>query len=936
MIPFLKQTVRHYYPGDGNVSRKCFVFPNRRAMVFFRKYLCEEVASAGEPLLCPEMMTINDFFYAAAGARPTDRVTLLLKLYECYSALNPHAEPLDDFIFWGDVILNDFSDVDRYLVDARGIFTNVSDFKAIQDDFSWVEDEGQKEVIRRFARHFKGDESEESVKGRFLSVWNLLCPLYFNFREALESEGLSYEGMVYRSLAEAMKTSSAADVLKGKFPRSDSFVFVGLNVLSGCEKTVLKKLRDSRLAEFCWDYSSEMVKDPANRSSLFMEENTGEFPQAFELDPEGLPVPEFNIVSVPSAVGQAKYMSGLLEETSTAVVLPDETMLAPVLDSIPPEIRDINVTMGHPMSSSAFFGFFGALSSLQLHLRQKGDGWFFHHSGVQAIFADGIFRRCLDAEGKEKVEKIRSEMKYYVPAEDFTSHPLLKLIFTPVVKEPRTPGAAQVRDLALWLREVIAATAPSLAKDPPLDLDFAKACYNTLNQLASRSLDILPVTFIRLCSQILGSMSVPYNGEPLKGLQIMGPLETRALDFDNVIILSCNEGVFPRHSVSSSFIPPELRKGFGLPTYEMQDAVWAYYFYRLVQRASRVWLIYDSRTEGMQSGEESRYIKQLEYHFRVKVNRFVYKTPSVVPAEKEIEKTPPVMEKLSSVVYSPSSLNSYIECPARFYYSTVERLWKENEVAEELDRGMIGTVFHDVMKDIYEAAGEVVTAAYLEKAVRNIAGIREMVDEGIRGQLRSFEVSGRDLVYSRVIVRYVVQTIKRDIELIRDRNVEGIRILGLERNLVMDFCGYRLKGKLDRLDSVEPGKVRIVDYKTGTVTDDDVDINAGNAADIAERAFGAPSSKARPKIALQMEIYDMLAEAGGLLEGKEAVNSVYSMVRLFPDKVKEVARCPEFASETAGRLKALLDEINDPGKPFERKYDVEKCKQCDFKIICGR
>ncbi|MBQ6086786.1 MAG: PD-(D/E)XK nuclease family protein [Bacteroidales bacterium] len=936
MTPFLKQAARHFFTVDGGISRTCFVFPNRRAMVFFRKYLSEEVAAAGRPLVCPEMLTINDFFYEAAGARPTDRVTLLLTLYDCYKALNPRAESLDEFVFWGDVLLNDFSDVDRYLVDAKGIFTNVSDFKAIQDDFSWMEDGEQRKALRRFTDVFRGmdEDDADSVKGRFLSVWNILYPLYLRFRETLTAEGLSYEGMVYRTLAEKVVSCSAADVLKGRFPMSDRFVFIGLNVLSECEKTVLKKMKDASLAEFCWDYSSDMIKDPANKSSLFMGENLAAFKQAFELDPDGLGTPEINVVSVPSAVGQAKFLSGFISE-DTAVVLPDETMLTPVLNSLPPRIRDVNVTMGHPMSSSAFFGFFTALASLQMHLRLKGDEWYFHHTQVWNIFSSGILRQVVDDKGKELIKGIRDGLKYYVPAGEFSGHPLLSLIFTPVVTDPKSNDPGQVRSFALWLKRVVSSVAPLLAKDPPLELDFAKECYNTLNQLSARDLNILPVTFVRLCLQILSSVSVPYNGEPLRGLQIMGPLETRALDFKEVAILSCNEGVFPRRSVSASFIPPELRRGFSLPTYEFQDSVWAYYFYRLIQRADKVWLVYDSRTEGLVTGEESRYIKQLEYHFRIRLNRFVCKAPSDAAPVEDIVKTPEVMEKLSAVQYSPSALNGYLTCPAKFYYSTVERLWKEDEVAEELDQGMIGTVFHEVMRMIYHSAGKVATAGYLEGVLEDRPRIREMVDGEIRKQLRSFEVSGRDLVYSRVIVGYVVQTLRRDVELIGNRDSGGISIIGLEKNLTAEFEGYTLKGKLDRIDSVVPGEVRIVDYKTGKVGDNDVDIDAAKAVGVATKAFASGTSE-RPAIALQMEIYDILAEEEGYLKGVRAVNSVYSTVRLFTDKVKEVERCREFSDEVRTRLKVLLDEINDPDVPFGRVPDTRVCKNCDFKVICGR
>ncbi|MBQ8499451.1 MAG: hypothetical protein IJ495_02015, partial [Bacteroidales bacterium] len=295
MKPFLKQVADRYF-NEGDISDRCFIFPNRRSMVFFRKYLAEAAvsSSSGCPLLLPQMMTINDFFAKASGLMAADRITLLLELYDCYAALNPKAESLDDFIFWGDVILGDFDDVDKYLADPRQIFANVADYKQIQDTFSYLTDV-QRKALEAFVGHFRDDsgkltvnlDSEDpAVKERFLQIWNILQPLYDSFNRSLLEKGLAYEGMIYRSLASAEDMDFAG--MSGI-----RYVFVGLNALNECEKKVMKALKQRGMAEFCWDWYGEMVKDPKNRSSFFMSDNVEMFGQDIMLEAERKSAPEF-------------------------------------------------------------------------------------------------------------------------------------------------------------------------------------------------------------------------------------------------------------------------------------------------------------------------------------------------------------------------------------------------------------------------------------------------------------------------------------------------------------------------------------------------------------------------------------------------------------------------------------------------------------------
>ena len=990
MTPFLKQIAVHYYDSlKADAGKVLFIFPNRRSIAFFRKWLAESEKNdpLAVPLVMPGMLTMNDFFSRVSGTSAADKVSLLLELYGCYRKLNRNAEPLDDFIFWGDVILSDFDDTDKYLADPRRLYTNVADFKEIQDSYSYLT-ENQLEAIRHFIGHFrKGgkltvniESGEPGVKERFLMIWNLLYPLYEDFNKSLRSKNMAYEGMVYRSFAERLKTESAADILSSVFRETEKYVFVGLNALNECEKVTMRKMRDAGIAEFCWDYSSDMIRDRMNRSSMFMSENVREFPQAFEMDADMTDFrPDIRVMSVPSSVGQVKQIPEILKEIAamstegnlsevgkldiagadTAIIIPDETLLIPLLNTVPPEIDDVNVTMGYPVSASGIHGLMGSISALQLHLRKRGDGYSFYHKQVWSIFSSGIIKAIMDDEARETVVRVKEEAKYYIPQEDLTRGWPFNVIFRPVITDPASADAGQIRALETYQLSVLNEIGAKISgmDEMTLETQFAKKYYLTVNRLSAVSLDVLPLTYVRILQQLVGIISVPFRGEPLKGLQIMGPLETRSLDFTNLIVLSCNEGVFPHRNVSSSFIPPELRKGFGLPTYENQDAVWAYYFFRMIQRASNVWMLYDSRTEGLKSGEESRYIKQLEYQYRYpKMSRTVLRYRiGTQKNQDEIPKTAEDLERIRTMTYSASSLQNYLACPARFYYSSVCRLEPENGVEESMDNGMIGSVFHDTMFALYTGGDALlpdfdmdrenvrekipeplkeISADYIKSLLDPKDGrIRSKVRALVRKVLNSDEVSGRNLVIEDVLNQYVAKTLEKDLELICAGGAGSFRILGLEMRREWKFGDWKFVGYIDRMDSFRPGTVRIVDYKTGKVEENDVRIDASNAVSVAESLFGT-DVKDRPKIALQLFLYDMyVAEE---VKNMSVENVLYPVPKLFSDDLLSSPECPEFNEQVLSRLDGLFRSISDPGTGFRRTADSKVCAYCDFRKICGR
>lgn len=997
MTPFLKQVASAYYE-KGGIEDTCFIFPNRRSEVFFVKYLSELVAekSSGgeraEPLIVPETCTINDFVYKIYGIAPVERVVLLLELYEVYSGVCKKAEPLDEFIFWGDVILADFNDVDKYMADASQLFMNIADLKSIQDSFSYLTDT-QRKAIESFVNNFsdghghltvKLDSDDPKVKERFLMIWNILCPLYASYRKRLAEKGMAYDGMVYREVAERFISGSPEDVLKKNFPYVRKFVFTGLNALNECERTVLKKMKDASLAEFCWDYSGEMIKDRYNKSSFFMETNIREFPQSVHLDSERLPLPVVRVVSVPSASGQVKLLPGIFKEIADsctggdlsrvgilsgksgmtgadcAVVLPDEGLLMPVLNTVPPEIKDINVTMGYPVSSSSFYMFMMLVTDVQMNLRKKGDTWYCYHRPLHAIFSDPVFRVASGAEGRALADRIKSDAQLYVPLSSLDAGCVLQTVFRPVVTDKSSASQDDTDRLASYLLEVIECVVPALRAGSAdrVELEFAAEFHRTISFLKKSRLPVRPQTWIRILRQILAPVAVPFKGEPLQGLQIMGPLETRALDFENLVILSANEGVFPRRNISSSFIPPELRKGFGLPSNEYQDAVWAYYFYRMISRTSNVWLLYDSRTEGVKSGEESRFIKQLQYHFGLPLKRYAVSVAlSDSAGGKSIMKTENDVQILKNLNYSASSISEYLDCPAKFYYGRVKSLGKEEDVAESLDAGLFGTVYHELMQALYlgekamesdlpasdwaksASSGErlqEISADYLSSWLRREHDIRRKVRSVVMRELHSIEIAGKNLVTVDVIVRYVMKTLSSDLEILKRSGSSRFQIHGLELHCNGSFAGFKIKGIVDRVDSLADGTVRIVDYKTGKVEPKDLAVTDSSADKMAEAVFSPLPSRKRPKIALQLYLYDKLVSQDLGMDCMRLSNSVYSVRNLFSSLPESFSVSGRFVKAMDSKLEAFFSELTDAAVPFRLTDDTYFCENCDFKTICGR
>ncbi|HIZ85837.1 MAG TPA: PD-(D/E)XK nuclease family protein [Candidatus Coprenecus stercoravium] len=937
---FLRSVAGHFLSLSGGELRGyTFVFPNRRSSLFFRRYIGE---CAGRPVFSPCLTNINDMFSRLSGLRLLDKVTLMHRLYTVFcDSVDGFSESFDDFIYRAEVVLNDFDDIDKYLVDARGLFTNISDLKEIDNLYDYLSDK-QREAVASFwgvVIPYRDKNKER----QFLDMWRGMYDIYTSFRSLLLSRGEAYEGMIYRSVAGRLRDEEP-DLLK-ELERYGNVVFVGLNAPNQCERQLFNTLQKSGRGDFYWDYYGDAIKDKANKSSLFMEDNVRRYPSRHPLPEDGGlcgTLPEITAVSVPSAAGQTKYVheilrriaaeSGTTDLFSTAVLLPDEQLLFPLLNSLPEEITPVNVTMGYPLDHSNVSSFVRSIASLQERLRVRDGQVCFYFKDVLNVLAHPYISGALCGRAEELRRTLVDENRIYPPASMLDgggTEPLLALIF----KDARMSGVSVSESVSDYLQAILDAVSAGADR---IDREFLMGYSRSLNLLRSLNMDVRKDTYFRLLRRVESSVSIPFSGEPLDGLQIMGPLEIRALDFENLIILSVNEGTFPSRNTASSMIPYNLRRGFGLPTYEFQDSISAYHFYRSICRAKKVWLISDSRSEGLKSGEESRYVKQLEYHFHYPVRRLTVTfgiTGGQLREVAPVAKTQEDMERLSRMTFSNSSLQMWMSCPMRFYYQYVLGLKEEKDISEGVDNAAFGTLYHYVMKELYQPyLGRVVDKDTLLRMADDADGhIAALVERGFydKNGLNVKEITGRNKIAGALVRNLAARTLRNDAAL------APLTVRRLERTETVSFRtqdgrGVRLTGIFDRVD-MTGGSLRIIDYKTGgehfTCTGEDMD-----------RLFDAETCRQGSHI-FQLMLYLLIMDS---LDEKifDNVGNVLLEIYYTKNLHSGVRSCRTVTGEQyerfRERLSGLIGEILSPDVPFTACEDGKACAYCPFTAKCNR
>ena len=964
MKPFLYQVATLFYQQYGaEIHRLAFVFPNRRAGLFFQKYLSE---ISEKPLFSPSILTINDLFMQLSGKHPADKIQMLFRLYELYKQRSGSSESFDEFIYWGEMLLNDFDDIDKYMVDARMLFRNVSDLKSLDDDFNYLSPE-QVQAIRSFWSSFypKGDSPNQQ---HFLELWEILYDLYAGLRTSLAKDGCGYDGMIFREVVEQLEKEPMSD-----FP-FDRVVFVGLNALSVSEERLLLALQKKGVADFYWDYVGPWVTDPDNKASFFLERNLRLFPSRMEL-PATEPVQaEIRVLGVPSAIGQAKQVYPILQALAdeqqltdesalrTAIVLPDEHLLVPVLNAIPEAIQHINVTMGYPLAGTPVAALMEYILTLQKNIRYIDRVPVFYFRDVLPILNHQYVMAAAPEEVSQLVKDMTAGNRIYVHAADLNRHELLSILFTPV------QNTEELSDYLIHVLEALNACLRNNRPNPDdeemisnstqttvdIEQEFIFHYFATVNRMKEvmreAKIEMRLDTYFRLLKRMTDLITIPFEGEPLSGLQVMGVLETRALDFDRLIILSMNEGIFPLKKAANSFIPYNLRRGFGLPTYEHQDSVWAYHFYRLIRRAKQVTLLYDTRTTGLQTGEVSRFVHQLRYHYQYPLidELVVYDVASSAVPPISVQKTAEVEKLLSDFLFggpralSASAINTYLDCPLKFYFSVLEQIQEEDEITETVERDVFGSILHKVMEDLYAPfKGKLVTADLLKLLRKDQPLLTGTIARAFAELFFKSPVvrplEGENFLTGEMIRKYAEKILEQDARFTPFHYIESEKKVRATITL-SDRRIVQLKGFIDRVDSLDR-VLRIVDYKTGS----------GKLEFESVEGLFDKEAKDRPKAVMQVFLYAWMYQQLPEYTGMPIQPAIYYLRTLFQrsfdpvveqkkgrGKADKVNSFQDFASDFEDKLRQCLDEIFDLDIPFTQTETGKACAYCSFRGLCGK
>lgn len=959
MESFLKLVAADLYKHtEGNLAHTAVVFPNKRAGLFFNEYLAQESES---PIWSPAYVSISELFRSLSPWEVGDPVKLVCELYKIFRRETQSTETLDDFYFWGEMLISDFDDADKNKVDTDKLFSNLQDLRNIMDDYTFIDDE-QEEAIRQFFQNFS-IERRTALKERFISLWDVLGNIYKGFRESLASQNIAYEGMMYRHVIEHLDVD--------KLPY-EKYVFVGFNVLNKVEHTLFTQLKDAGKAVFYWDYDEFYMKE--NRQAVtheageFIRRNLRDFPSPLsgELFKNLSKPKEVHYIASSTENAQARYLPQWIRnnlttpEKETAVVLCNEALLQPVLHSLPAEVKHVNITMGFPLSQTPVYSFLIALLELHTHGFNFKSGRYTFQSVVTLLKHPYTRQLTGQAELLEK-ELTRNNRSYPLPGE-LGKDEFLTRLFTPLSGNLNLciRLSETLQQVAGIYQANTSGTEDTDAFNQLYRESLFKA-YTTINRfrtlIEEDELTVQSETFRRLLVKVLSATNIPFHGEPAIGMQVMGVLETRNLDFRHLVLLSVNEGQLPKSGGDSSFIPYNLRKAFGMTTIEHKIAVYAYYFYRLLQRAERITLMYNTSSDGLNRGEWSRFMLQFLIEWPHPITRQFLEAGQSPQGTSPItvEKTPDVMRRMQSLFdvranpkakFSPSALNYYLDCPLKFYYRYVAGLSAPDEVSAEIDSATFGSIFHYAAEHIYKdltTHGKVINKEALETLLRNEVKLQDYVDTAFKKlffnvpQNEKPEYNGVQLINSAVIARYLKQLLQNDLRyapftfIASEMEVDEPIDIQTPKGVIKS----RIGGIIDRMDSKD-GTLRIVDYKTGGDADTPPHVESLFIPD-----------KKRSNYVFQTFLYaaimcrkqPTMKIAPALLYIHRAATETYSLVIQMgePRKPKEaVEDFSKYEKEYRERLQGLLEEIFNPEKSFTQTEIIEKCTYCDFKALCKR
>ena len=931
---------------ENNLSGLCIVFPSRRAGIFFKKELSGLLKN---PVWSPDIYSIEDFVQKLSPYTIEDKLVLIFELFEVYKSFGEE-QTFDRFYSWGEMMLRDFDEIDKNLITGSEIFRVIKEIREVEEQFSFLP--GDLEQFDKFWRTFSNVELTE-LQNEFIKTWEILGKVYSEFRKQLDEKKIAYDGMAYRKLYEKIKTGDA------ELPW-EKIIFAGFNLLTKSEEGIIKELTANGKAETYWDADEYYINSPEQEAGNFLRNN---FRSLKIKEPKWI---ENNLTSSKKAIktigaplqaGQAKALGNELKKAvsagteleNTAIVLPDESMLIPVLYSLPEEIESLNVTMGLPMKATPLFNLITLLNNLQANKKTSKESAVFYHKDVIQILMHPYVKFNDPSFIYDSVHDIKRNNIIYVSprrlmGEDGKHPEIMELIFKPVDN-----SSDVINYLFNILNLISSRLQKSVTSFSKFELEYFYTVYEQLNRLKDITSSYFGKmetdTLRRLINEVLRSKRIPFTGEPLKGVQVMGLLETRALDFENIYILSMNESIMPGGVTQNSFIPYSIRKAFRLPTYDEEDAIPAYYLYRLMQRAKNIHLIYNTEVDIFSSGEISRFIQQAENEL-IKENKNIDYEHRIVttginkPFRKEIivDKTPEVIEKLNSIRFSPSDLNSYIDCGLQFYLKKIAGLREEEEIEEFFGPATFGSILHSIMEIAYSPyKSKNITPEIINEIREKINSSFDQILKQAFESIESLRELDTDLQGKNLLLKNIIKTLVYMI-LDNDKKDLPFKIIDLERKIAEELeinvnsssHKAKLSGRIDRIDERD-GINTIIDYKTGRATFQNMGKN-----ETYEHYLDAIFTNPKYKENFQAYFYAYSYQKQDSI--KEARIAIYALRKINDglNYLTNSAMSRAELDEYGERLKELIGEILSPEGKFIQTDDKDRCRFCAFKSICYR
>lgn len=933
---------------NSEFSTIALVYPNQRTGVFLTEHLKNLIS---HPVWMPKGFTINEFAERYSQLQLAENIELLAVLFQQYSKISMVSETFDDFYFWGELMLSDFNDIDKYQVSAQTVLKNVSALKQMENDWEFLTTE-QIDALKRFFSNFTVDKNTE-LKRSFLKVWEILLPVYESFVAELEKNGIGYEGMIY---------NSALQEIKNKLPNFDfsQVIFVGFNALTPVEEEIFTLLKTHQLAKFCWDYDDYYIKNKIMEAGMFQRQFIDKYPNVIQIPENQLIDKEKNItvISEPTNFAQVLKTAEMVaviptqNHSNTAIVLSDEQLLLPLLNNMPNNVKSLNVTMGYPFADSISGNFIDQLINMQLAVKVSDNkNPSFYYKTIMSILRHPFLQTFDTAAAQNLINEIEQQNISNISLDAL--HEINWKLPVFAYYKTVTEFATFLQQLIHTLLQLIDAHTTSAFH---LEKEFLYELYVKHNQLTNKlieqKIDLKLFTYFRLLRKLMQGMRVAFEGEPVDGLQVMGFLETRNLDFENVIILSVNEGVLPLGSNNPSFIPFGLRHCFGLPTKDLHDAMYAYYFYRIIQRAKNVTLMYNSGSTGNQSGEKSRFLHQLIYDSNFNTRELNPAQVVEVNTNQQITITKDALVFDKLAVYqkgekwlSPSAISSFIVCPLKFYYKYLAKINEPEQVEDKVDARLFGNIFHKAAEKLYlpffkqhkpVTLQDINRMKKHDKLLSQV--ISEAFDEVFLGEKtkRHFNIEGKNHIVFKVIKSYLQQLLHNDTPFV------PFTIVGLEVKMGMAIDipvngiiqKVHLGGTIDRLDRTEIG-LRVIDYKTG---------NDKLEFDTLESVFSHDHIE-NTKAIFQTFVYAYMVSHK--FSDANILPMIYQVKNLFDDHSQLVISSKsekafanknfvDIKNEVKMHLTSVLTHIFDAKQNFWQTDNKKACIYCPYKVFCGR